>query len=868
MPLIGALATAWLAMPVAISNGLDAISDPIATPTEPAEPDPTFHTPEETLKRIQVPDGYTVELAAAEPLLYEPAMVTWDANGLMYVLELNTYMQDIDGKGQHEPICRIITLQDTTGDGRKDTKTIFADGLVLPRFVMPLEKGRVLIRETNTLDVYMHVDENGDGKADRRELAFKMERGTGSDRGNLEHQDSALTWGVDNWLYSSMSGARHRYQNGEWISEPVNHSFGQWGLAQDEVGRLFYATAGRESPVYGFQQHPTYGKLNLSGQLGNGFNNVFPIVQTPDVQGGTRRVSQHNTLNHFTGHAGQSIFLGHRLPGDLVGDYILPEPVGRFVRRASVENVDGKIVLNNAYENHEFIASTDMNFRPIWSATGPDGKLYIVDMYRGIIQEGNWVRKGSYLREQVEKLGLQDNIGRGRIYRIVHQDFERDMTRPRMFEQSDSELLLHLNHPNAWWRIEAQKQLVLRNATSVIPDLERMARTADNPLTRVHALWTLDALGQPADAVLVAAFADQDYRVRKTAIRVAEPRIKEDPDTVLPMLRSLVDDAHPNVLGQLVLSLRYGGVDGQVMIHQVNEKHPDNQLIKAFAEQSLNALVGSGGEPLPRLPSEAMESYLRGRDIYSAACAMCHGDDGKGQPAGDLLLGSSLVDSTLAHQPNAAIRVVLHGSTAGSEKERYANMMAPMGDNDDEWIADVLTYVQAEHGGGGPVSADHVAQVRQETADRDRPYRPGELDIYHPLPLEHIQQWGFDASHNARSLRNIVDGNAQNRWASGTSQNPDMWLSIDMKKPHLVTTLTLDTSGAANDYPREYEVQISEDGQQWSEPIVSGQGHGPVTKIVLPSGIVTQHLRIRQTGKVGHWHWSIYQLSVSGKLVP
>src|SRR5690606_20104129 len=149
--------------------------------------------------------------------------------------------------------------------------------------------------------------------------------------------------------------------------------------------------------------------LDMPDQANNEFQQVWPIIATPDVQGGPPRLRPDSTLNHFTGACGQSIYRGDKLPADMVGDYIICEPVARIIRRAKVINLRGKIIVQNAYYKQEFIASTDMNFRPVNTYTGPDGNLYIVDMHRGIIQQGNWTRPGSYLRKKIDEKGLAKN---------------------------------------------------------------------------------------------------------------------------------------------------------------------------------------------------------------------------------------------------------------------------------------------------------------------------------------------------------------------------------------------------------------------------------------------------------------------------
>ena len=177
--------------------------------------------------------------------------------------------------------------------------------------VLPL-LDRVLIRETNTLDLKSYQDTDDDGVADRVELVHKG----GPRGGNLEHQPSGLVWNVDNWLYTAMSAFRYRVVNGRVISERMPASSGQWGLTHDNVGRLFYSFAGGENPAGDFQRPLVYGQIRLPGEQAPGFREVFPIDNIPDTQGGRGRLRANNTLNRFTASCGQSIFRGDRRQGD------------------------------------------------------------------------------------------------------------------------------------------------------------------------------------------------------------------------------------------------------------------------------------------------------------------------------------------------------------------------------------------------------------------------------------------------------------------------------------------------------------------------------------------------------------------------
>lgn len=362
------------------------------------------------------------------------------------------------------------------------------------------------------------------------------------------------------------------------------HGLGQWGLTHDDVGRIFYSTAGGENPAMDFQQPIIYGKLALRGEQADGFREVFPIDNVPDVQGGLKRLRDDNTLTVFSACGGQSVYRGDQMPADFRGDLLIPEPVGRLVRRAKVTNDQGRIVLSNAYDYCEFIAATDPNFRPVNSVTGPDGCLYIVDMYRGIIQEANWVREGSYLREVVKKYELKKNIGRGRIYRVDHETSKRG-PRPRMLDETPSQLVAHLAHPNGWWRSEAQKLIVLHGDRSVVPELEIIAMTSENPLARLHAMWTLEGLDAVTPELLTEALADADWRVRSGALRIAEPRLATD-HWLDDAINHLVHDASPDVLIQTMLSIGRGRhPQAAALTEQIVSTHKENSAISELHSQ-------------------------------------------------------------------------------------------------------------------------------------------------------------------------------------------------------------------------------------------------------------------------------------------
>ncbi len=830
---------------------------------EPEEADSTFYSPEESMKRIHLAPGYRLELVASEPMIEEPVLCVWDGNSRMYVAEMRTYMQDADGTDQDQPKSRVSMLEDTDGDGKMDKVSRFVDNMVLPRMILPLDD-RIIINETYTNDYYSYRDTDGDGVADEKGLLY----GGGRAGGNLEHQNSGITWGIDNWIYTARTGdQRHRFIGNKWTSERLYSDNGQWGLAMDDVGRFFLSTAGGERPAYGFQQLPHYGKLSLPGERESNFEAVYPIVKMVDVQGGLGRVDKvRGGLNRFTGCAGQSIYRGDRMPADFNGDYILPEPVGRLVRRAKVTQIDGKYVLSNAYEDSEFIASTDGNFRPLGSATGPDGCLYIVDMYRGIIQEGNWTRKGSYLRGVIDKEGFAKNIGRGRIYRVVHESTIRDPP-PKMLDMSTAELVEQLSHPNGWRRDTAQKLIVLRGDKTVVPQLQKVVQEGAEPLGRMHALWTLDGLGASPRQSAGSAIADSDARVKLAAIRIAEPLLADDPELVQTVSEAGFD-ADMTVVVQAINSLRFAKTkEAKAAISEIAAAYPESDLVMASAQSSLNYREGGGGPTFANFDADMIAKMQRGYRSYTMVCIRCHGPDAKGAISSDgLQLAPSLVGSPrLLGPPEVSARILMHGLAVPIDGKKYPGVMESMKRQDDEWIASALTFVRNSFGNtASRIEARDVASVRRSTSDRTKPYTIQDFAAYQKIPSQTVSSWAFTASTGSNP-RNAVDGDRESRFDTHGDQTPGQWFQFDMGEPYELTSLVLDAAGSVNDYPRGYEVRLSHDGNTWDEPSASGRGAGVVTSIGLGHRASGRFVRIFQTGAKKGNFWSIHELSIFGR---
>ena len=506
-----------------------------------------------SMASYKLPPGYKLELVASEPLVQDPVAIDFDPDGRMYVVEMRAFMPNIDGKGEDRPIGRIVVLEDTNDDGRMDKKTIFMDSLVLPRSVKVLEHG-VLIAETPNL--WIARDTNGDFKAD---VKTRVRDDYGTVTSNPEHNANGLVWGMDNWIHNANWAGELRMTKSGTFDYRKTQSLGQWGLSMDSHGR-FYRNS-NEDPLHVDLVPERYAarganQATLRGPYERLVPNVdvFPAHATPGVNRGYQPgVLRDGRLAKYTSASSPTAYVGDRLPAVLRDNLFVTEPAGNLVGHIVVKDDSlGTPVAQNGSERPSFFASTDVRSRPVSVATAPDGTLYIVDMYRGIIQHRVFVT--GYLETQIRKLGLEQPVGLGRIYRLVHTSTKRT-ARPHLSTATPAQLVATLANPNGWWRMTAQRLLVERNEKSVIPALAQLFSTASADVTRLHALWTLDGLDAVSDATLVSALGDASPHVRAAALQIAEPRLASAGATTTTAALRLVNDKAPMVQRQLAASL-------------------------------------------------------------------------------------------------------------------------------------------------------------------------------------------------------------------------------------------------------------------------------------------------------------------------
>jgi mono/diheme cytochrome c family protein/glucose/arabinose dehydrogenase len=800
-----------------------------------------------------------MELVLSDPVIREPVLCVFDGDGRMYVAEMRTYMQDIDATNELLPQSLVSRHESTHHDGVYDKHTVYADHLLLPRMVLPLDD-RVLIGETNTDTVNMYRDTKGTGAADEKQVFYKGEEV----EENLEHQESGLIWCMDNWLYSTVNNYRLRWTPKGVIKEPVPSNGGQWGLAQDDNGKLWFSNAGGEKGLFHFQVPAAYGCIDVPGEFRSDFLTVWPLVPIPDVEGGPMRFRPKKlTLNHFTGCCGQEIFRGDRLPEDLRGDALICEPVGRLIRRAKVTVADGITTIANPYNQSEFIRSTDPNFRPVNMTTGPDGCLYIVDMYRGVIQEGWWTRPDSYLRPVILRYGLDKNIGGGRIWRLVHDGYAPG-PQPHMLEDPAAKLVTDLDHPNGWWRDTAQKLIILRQDKSVVPALKIMASTDPNHLARMHALWTLEGLGALDSSLLREALKDPDPNVRCAALRASETLYKAGDKSLGTDILATAKDPDVSVSLQSFMTAKRLNLPAW---------HRDLTLaINSTGSAGFRAI----GRDLMLTPhtfdnrhfiASDVQLLEKGRGVFDQLCFACHGYDGAGMPLGGgdphATIAPPLAGSRTVNGPAAGLlAVLLHGLAGPVDGKQYPAQMVPMGANDNQWIAAIASYVRNSFGNNASiVHPEDVAKIRASTQPRVQPWTRPEIADLLPRPLPGRQLWKASASDNNATAPLAIDGKPATRYTSGAPQHPGQWYQIALPSEAEISGVELDQWNFATDFPRGYKVQVSSDGKTWSSPVAEGQRSGAVTEIGF-APVKTRFIRITQTGFARPFPWSIAEVQL------
>ncbi len=585
-------------------------------------------SPAESLAKIHVRNGFTAELAAAEPLLESPVAIDWDERGRLWVVEMVDYPLGLDGKGK--PGGRVRVLEDTDGDGRYDKTTLFADGLKFPTGILTWRDGVII---TAAPEILFLKDTDGDGKADVHEVLF-----SGFLEGNQQLRVNGLRWGLDNWVYCA-SGAHHggygtatkikSHRNGqEYAIGSRDFRFrpdtgeleaqsgpSQFGRNPDNWGNWFGEMNSWPLWHYVLQDHyirrnPHVAAPDPVQQVVTPRNpQVFPASKAE------KRFHSFNEAGHFTSACAATIYRDELLFGsdEKTRHAFTCEPFHNLVQHNLISDDGVSFKSRRAEEEKlDFFASEDRWCRPVMTRTGPDGALWVVDMYRYMIEHPEWLPpegKADLLPHY--RLGEE----RGRIYRVYsHGQPPRNIT--PLGTLTLPQLVNALDSPNGWQRDKAQMMLLWKKESAAVPLLEKLARKSKNPLARLHALCTLDGLGALSSDLVERALGDPHSGVRINALRLAEPRATSG---VLSAATKLTDDHDLKVRLQLACTLgewknhAAGKALGRLAVANYEDEFITAAVMSSALSHSLalvDAAVATGGPALASLSEPLINMAL------------------------------------------------------------------------------------------------------------------------------------------------------------------------------------------------------------------------------------------------------------------
>ena len=460
--------------------------------TVEAPPAPAL-APQQAKDSLVIAPGFEIDLVASEPMVVDPVAMDWDEAGRLFVVEMRGFMPNTEGEGEDEAVGRVVMLLDDDGDGIYDRSETFLDELVLPRAVAVINEG-LLVAEPPVL--WLCPDIQNKLRCDNKtKLA---DYATNHESVSMEHLENGLMLGLDNWIYNAKSDRRFRLQDGELLIE-TTLARGQWGIDEDNQGRLFYNTNSNFLSGDLFPAHSLQGaSAGLGQQISTG-DEVFSVRVNPGVNraylDGVLR--EDGRLKSPTAVSGLAVYRGGQFPKTHWGDIFVPEPAANAVVQLRVQpeqfELDAEHITyaDEQWGQREFLASTDERFRPVDMKVGPDGALYVIDMYRGIIQHKDFLT--DELKAQIQARGLDKPMGQGRIWRIRHSDSPK-LEVPQLGQASNDELIEALSSPVAKNRATAQRLLIQQGLQggSVDDELRHTVR-AGEPLAAVHAIWVLEA---------------------------------------------------------------------------------------------------------------------------------------------------------------------------------------------------------------------------------------------------------------------------------------------------------------------------------------------------------------------------------------
>lgn len=520
---------------------------------------PPAKSPAASLAAIHTRPGLTVDLAAAEPLVVDPVAIDWGPDGKLWVVEMRDYPMGRDGNWKPGGVIKF--LEDTDGDGRYDRATVFLEDLPFPTGVTAWGKGALICAAP---DIIYAEDSDGDGRAD---VVRKLFTGFATD--NYQARVNSLALGLDHWIHGAngllggvirggASSAEVDIHGRDFRMNPDTGAFEpasgvtQQGRCRDDWDNWFGCS--NSAPLFHFPMPDHYARRNPHVAIASSRVNL-PADEDPGrvfpASAGAERFNSPESLNHVTSGCGLGLCRDPLMGDPFYGDAFTCEPVHNLVHRLKLlpRSVTFEARRAPGESNCEFLASEDNWFRPVQVRTGPDGALWVVDMYRAVIEHPRWIPA-----DKLANLDVRAGADMGRIYRVYPAGAKlrpiRDLTK-----LATADLAAALDTPNGTTRDLVHAELLHRpDKAAAAPALSGLLQSTSLPATRLQALCILDGLHLLAEQDLRRALQDAHPALRRHAIRLCESRLGTSPKLVEACL-ALAHDSDLGVRYQLALSL-------------------------------------------------------------------------------------------------------------------------------------------------------------------------------------------------------------------------------------------------------------------------------------------------------------------------
>jgi len=594
--------------------------------------------PDEAIKSFQVAKGFRIELVAAEPLVTDPVAMAFDEDGRLFVVEMRDYSEH-----PNDNLGRVRLLEDTDGDGRMDKSTLFAEGLSWPTAIA-CSQGGVFVGAAP--HIYYLKDINGDGKADEKKVIF-----TGFSRGNVQGMLNTFLYGLDHRFHCSASsgggtirrpddpnfklielrGRDFAFDPITLAMEPISGG-AQHGASFDDYGRRFVCSNSDHLQMIMYEDRyaarapnvpapPARMSIAADGPQAEVFR-ISPVepwrvlrtelrvagkVPGP-IEGGGR------AAGYFTSATGLTIYRGDAMP-DQRGNAFVADVGSNIIHRKKLTPKGIGFVGTRIDEKAEFVASTDTWFRPVQMANGPDGCLWVADMYRETIEHPASIPPA--IKKHVD---LNSGRDRGRIYRITREGWKYSPP-PKLSKATTAELVKLFEHENAWQRETASRLIHERQDKSAVEPMRKMLRAYDEPLGRIHAMYALRGLGKLTKEDVHQGLGSPEEAVYEHATKLAEPFMAGD-ISVAAFANGTSNNLSLRVRFQSALSLGFSDADARVawlaeiLSHSGHDRHVRWAALNSMKGDRLALLSAILEQPRAGIESiEPFISELDARDI-------------------------------------------------------------------------------------------------------------------------------------------------------------------------------------------------------------------------------------------------------------